>query len=169
MAQDKRVELQEWRCCGYVLQATWSRGGGGWDLLKATRSKSQSHRPWVLWGTFKYPNIYWRSCTAICKQSRFLENIEKNATGSRWSHKEWCADWPHSNQQGSLVGDVEVGGSLGCSDPKTVELSVGWRGSRTASKMMTMDFSLFRDILGRITWELWLVESQELETTTSVC
>lgn len=30
-----------------------------------------------MWGTFKYPDIYWRSCTAICKQSRFLESIDK--------------------------------------------------------------------------------------------
>lgn len=48
-----------------------------------------------------------------------------------------------------LVGDRNVGGSLGCSDHVIVECSTGQEGSRAASKIVSMDFrrasfSLFR-------------------------
>lgn len=53
---------------------------------------------------------------------------------------------------------MKVWGSLGSSDHEIVEFTIGQGGSRTASKITTLDFlrdnfSLFRDLLGRIPWE----------------
>lgn len=53
---------------------------------------------------------------------------------------------------------MKVRGSLGSSDHEIVEFAIREGGSRTASKITILDFlrdnfSLFRDLLGRIPWE----------------
>ncbi|GAB0209947.1 hypothetical protein GRJ2_003460400 [Grus japonensis] len=59
-----------------------------------------------------------------------------------------------TNKEG-LVGDVKVGGSLGCSDHEMVEFRILRGRSRTIIKITTLDFrragfGLFKDLLGRI-------------------
>jgi len=61
-----------------------------------------------------------------------------------------------TNEQG-LAGDVEVGGSLGCSDHEKVELRNLCGGSRAISRITTLDFrranfGLFKDLLRGIPW-----------------
>ncbi|GAB0203293.1 mitochondrial enolase superfamily member 1 [Grus japonensis] len=58
----------------------------------------------------------------------------------------------------SLVGDVKFKGSLGCSDHEMVEFKILRAARRAHSKLATLDFrradfSLFRDLLGRIPWD----------------
>lgn len=53
---------------------------------------------------------------------------------------------------------IKVGRSLSCSDHEIVDFTIGRGGSREISKVATMDFrranfSFFRDLLERITWE----------------
>lgn len=57
--------------------------------------------------------------------------------------------------EGGLVGDVRVGGSLGCSGHDMVELRILQGGSRAESRIATLDFRradfvFFRELLGRI-------------------
>ena len=54
-----------------------------------------------------------------------------------------------------LVGVFKTGGSLGCSDHEMVEFRILRGGRRAKSRITTLgfrraDFSLFRDLLGRI-------------------
>ncbi|GAB0178004.1 hypothetical protein GRJ2_000265700 [Grus japonensis] len=62
-----------------------------------------------------------------------------------------------TNEEG-LVGDVKLKGSLGCSDHKMMEFKMLRAARRAHSKLTTLDFrkadfSLFRDLLGRIPWD----------------
>lgn len=49
-----------------------------------------------------------------------------------------------------LFGAVKVRGSLGCSDHKMVEFRIMRGRSRTKSKIISLDFGLCRDLLGRV-------------------
>jgi len=54
-----------------------------------------------------------------------------------------------------LVEDVKAGGSLGCSDHDMVEFRILHGGSRTISRITTLDFrranfGLYKDLLGGI-------------------
>jgi len=62
-----------------------------------------------------------------------------------------------TNKEG-LVGNVEVKGSLGCSDHEMVEFKILRAERRVCSKLTTLDFrrtdfGLLRDLLGRIPWD----------------
>ena len=53
-----------------------------------------------------------------------------------------------------LIGDVKVGGGLGCSDHDMVEFRILQGGSRAKSRIVTLDFRradfvLFGDLLGK--------------------
>ncbi|GAB0177917.1 hypothetical protein GRJ2_000257000 [Grus japonensis] len=66
-------------------------------------------------------------------------------------------DLIHTNKEG-LVGNVKLKGSLGCSNHEMVEFKILRAARRTHSKLTTLDFrradfSLFRDLLGRVRWD----------------
>ncbi|GAB0207738.1 hypothetical protein GRJ2_003239500 [Grus japonensis] len=73
----------------------------------------------VLMGDFNHPDICWKSKRAKHAQSRrFLQSIDDNFL--TWVVEEtmrrgMLLDLVLTNKEG-LVGDVKVGGSLGCSD-----------------------------------------------------
>ena len=61
------------------------------------------------------------------------------------------------NKEG-LVGNVKLKGSLGCSDHEMVEFKILRAARRADSTLTTLgfrraDFSLFRDLLGRVSWD----------------
>ena len=62
-----------------------------------------------------------------------------------------------TNKKG-LVSNVKLKGNLGCSDHKMVQFKI-LRASKTVlNKLATLDFrradfELFRELLGRVTWE----------------
>ncbi|GAB0193807.1 hypothetical protein GRJ2_001846000 [Grus japonensis] len=61
-----------------------------------------------------------------------------------------------TNKEG-LVGNVNLKGSLGCSDHEMVEFKILRAARRVDSKLTTLDlrradFGLFRDLLGRVPW-----------------
>jgi len=61
-----------------------------------------------------------------------------------------------TNKEG-LLEDVKVGGRLGCSDHEMVEFRILRGGSRTISRIKTLnlrraDFALFRELPGGIPW-----------------
>ena len=61
------------------------------------------------------------------------------------------------NEEG-LVTNVNLKGSLGCSDHETVDFKILRASKRVCSKLATLDFrrtdfELFKELLGRVTWE----------------
>lgn len=62
-----------------------------------------------------------------------------------------------TNKEG-LVGNVELKRSLGCSDYKTVQFCIQRTVRRKHSKLAALelgraDCGLFRDLLGRVSWD----------------
>ena len=61
-----------------------------------------------------------------------------------------------TNKEG-LVGNVKLKGSLGCSDHEMVEFKILRTATRAHSKLTLdfrrADFGLFRDLLGRVSWD----------------
>ncbi|GAB0190077.1 hypothetical protein GRJ2_001473000 [Grus japonensis] len=115
----------------------------------------------VLTGDFNHPDICWRDNTAEHKQSRkFLECVDDNfllQVIGEPTRRGAMLDLILTNKE-SLVGDVKLEGSLGCSDHKMVEFKFLRAARRACSKLTTLDFrradfGLFRDLLGRIPWD----------------
>lgn len=68
-------------------------------------------------------------------------------------------DGPCTYKQGkTIMKDVEVWDRLDCRDHGMVVFRILRRGSRTKSRIITLgfkrrDFGLFRDLIGRSSWE----------------
>ncbi|GAB0182838.1 hypothetical protein GRJ2_000749100 [Grus japonensis] len=114
----------------------------------------------VLMGDFKHPDICWKNNMARHTQSRrFLQSTDDNFLTQVVEEPTWrgvLLDLVLTNKEG-LVGDVKVGGSLGCSDHEMVEFRILCGRSRAISRITTLDFrrakfALFKDLLGRIPW-----------------
>ncbi|GAB0209615.1 hypothetical protein GRJ2_003427200 [Grus japonensis] len=114
----------------------------------------------VLMGDFNHPDICWKSNTAKHAQSRrFLQSIDDNfltQVVEDPTRRGMLLDLVLPNKEG-LVGDVKVGGSLGCNDHEMVEFRILHGRSRAISRITTLDFrranfGLFKDLLGRIPW-----------------
>lgn len=93
-----------------------------WRQLQAA-SKSQEV---VFVGDFNYPDMCWRSYTAKHTQSRsFLETLDHNflSQAVEVSSRNSVLELILTNREG-LVGDMKVGGSLGCGDHVILEFSV---------------------------------------------
>ncbi|PKU41059.1 glycerol kinase [Limosa lapponica baueri] len=104
-----------------------------------------------------HPDISWRDNTAWHKQfRRFLESIgDKFLTQvtEEPTKRSGLPDLILKNKE-RHVGDVEVEGSLACSD-HGVEQS-GGSGAKieiTTLDIRRSDFGLFRDLLERVTWD----------------
>ncbi|GAB0209149.1 rapamycin-insensitive companion of mTOR-like [Grus japonensis] len=114
----------------------------------------------VVMGDFHHPDICWKGNTARHAQSRrFLQSIDDNfltQVVEEPTRRGVLLDLVLTNKEG-LVGDVKVGGSLGCSDHEMVEFRILRGRSRAISRITTLDFrrgnfGLFKDLLGRIPW-----------------
>ncbi|GAB0178933.1 hypothetical protein GRJ2_000358600 [Grus japonensis] len=115
----------------------------------------------VLMGDFNHPDICWRDNAAEHKQSRkFLECVDDNfllQVIEEPTRRGAMLDLILTNKEG-LVGDVKLKGSLDCSDHEMVEFRILRAARRVCSKLTTLDFSradfsLFRDLLGKIAWD----------------
>ncbi|GAB0209097.1 hypothetical protein GRJ2_003375400 [Grus japonensis] len=112
-------------------------------------------------GDLNHPDICWKGNTARHAQSRrFLQSTDDNfltQVVEEPTRRGVLLDLVLTNKEG-LVGDVKVGGSLGCSDHEMVEFRILRGRSRTMSRITTLDFrranfGLFKDLLGRIPWD----------------
>jgi len=66
-----------------------------------------------------------------------------------------------------LVGDMKLRDSIGCSDQEMMEFRTPRGKSKTNSRITTLDFrradfDLFRDLCGRITWDM-VLERREVQ------
>ncbi|KAF4803717.1 hypothetical protein TURU_013832 [Turdus rufiventris] len=118
-------------------------------------------------GDLNYPDIFWRSNTVKHKQSRrCLESIDDNFLShvvEDPTRNGVLLDLILTNREG-LVGDVKVGGSLGCSDHEIVEFSIEQGGGRATRMIANMDFrrtdlGILKDLLGRIPWK-WALQGR---------
>ncbi|GAB0206764.1 mitochondrial enolase superfamily member 1 [Grus japonensis] len=114
----------------------------------------------VLMGDINHPDICWKGNTAMQVQSRrFLQSTDDNfltQVVEEPMRRGVLLDLVLTTKEG-LVGDVKVGGSLGCSDHEMVEFRILRGRSRAVSRITTLDFrranfGLFKDLLGRIPW-----------------
>jgi len=111
-------------------------------------------------GDFNNPDISWEDHTARYTQSwRFLESISDNflmQVVEEPTRKGALLDLVLTNKEG-LVENVKAGGRFGCSDHEIVEFRILHGGSRTISRIKTLDFRRakfghFKEILGGIPW-----------------
>ncbi|KAF1446075.1 hypothetical protein FQV07_0012864, partial [Pygoscelis papua] len=96
------------------------------NLLMKPQEASRS-QAFVVLGDFNHPDICWKSSTASCRQSRrLLECIEDNFLSQvigNPTRGDAILDLLVTNAS-ELIGDVKIGGSLGCSDHALVEFAV---------------------------------------------
>jgi len=96
----------------------------------------------VLLGDFNHPDICWKRSTVSYRQSRMLlECIELPESRNWWPHQEgmWYLDLLLIIVS-ELIGDIRIGGCLGCSDHAMVEF-VLWRDMRQVkSKIKKLNF-----------------------------
>jgi len=128
-------------------------------FYRQLQAASQSQAP-VLMGDFNHPGISWEDHTAMQEQSRrFLQSIKDNflmQVVEEPTRKGALLNRILTNKEG-LVGDVKVGGRLGCSDHEMVEFRILRGGTRAISRIKTLDFRRdnfghFKDLLGGIPW-----------------
>ena len=111
-------------------------------------------------GDFNHPDISWEDHTARQAQSRrFLQSIDDNfmmQVVEEPMRRGALLDLGLMNKEG-LAEDVKVGGSLGSRDCEMVNFRILRGGSRTISRIKTLDFrranfDLFKELLGGIPW-----------------
>ncbi|KAK4810861.1 hypothetical protein QYF61_008833 [Mycteria americana] len=115
----------------------------------------------VLLGDFNHPGICWKSSTASCRQSRrLLECIEDKFLTQ-------VIDTPTRGDAildllvtsaSELIGDVKIGGSLGCNDHALVEFAVLRDMGQAKSIVRTLNFrkanfQLFKELVNGTPWE----------------
>ncbi|GAB0208601.1 hypothetical protein GRJ2_003325800 [Grus japonensis] len=103
----------------------------------------------VLMGDFNHPGICWNSNMAKHAQSRrFLQSIDDNfltQVVEESTRRGVLLDLVLPNKEG-LVGDVKVGGSLGCSDHEMVESRILHGRSRAAGEVKDNKKGFFKYI-----------------------
>jgi len=106
-------------------------------------------------GDFNHRDVFRKDHTARHTHSRrFLQSIDDNfltQVVEEPTKGGMPLDLVLENK--GLVEEVEVGGSLGCSDCESVKIRILHVGSREASRITTLDFrranfDLFKDLLG---------------------
>ncbi|PKU37428.1 nedd4-binding protein 2-like 2 [Limosa lapponica baueri] len=115
-------------------------------------------------GGLELPNICWKSCTVICRQSRrLLECIEGNCLSQVTdspTRGDVILDLMVTNAS-TLISDSKIGGSLGCSDHALVGFPVLWDMGQVKSKARSLNFrkenfQMFKEFSNRIPWEIAL-------------
>lgn len=118
-------------------------------------------QPLILIGDFNHSDIYWKSSTANCKQSRKLtECVEGNflvQVMESPTRGEKLLDQLLTKAE-KPIRDVKMGSSPGCSSYSLVEFSI-LRGTRQIKsrvrtlKFRQVNFSLYRALVHGIPWE----------------
>ncbi|PKU46875.1 nedd4-binding protein 2-like 2 [Limosa lapponica baueri] len=115
----------------------------------------------ILLGDFNHPDICWRNSTANCRQSRrLLEFIKDNFLSQVINSPtigDVILDLLVANTS-EFIGNVKLGGSLGCSDHALVEFAVLRDICRGKSKVRTLNFrkekfQVFKELVNRTPWE----------------
>jgi len=143
-------------CDWSLLQVAWSSGAFFLQLQEASQSQAL-----VLLEDFNHPYICWKSSTASCRQSRrLLECTEDNFLSQ-------VIDSPTRGDTtvdlllttiNELIGDIRIGGCLGCSNYIMVEFMF-WKDMRQVkSKIRKLhfrkaNFQLFRELINKTPWE----------------
>jgi len=136
--------------------------------------RGASHSPnMVLMADFNHRDISWRdNTTGHQKSKRFLKCVDGNflfQVVQELMRKGAMLDFVLTNEEG-LVSNVKLKGSFGCSEHKMVEFKILRVPKRVLSKLATLDFrkvELFRELLGRVTWDKAL-EGREAHESWSV-
>lgn len=109
----------------------------------------------ILLGDFDHTNVFWKSSTASCRQSRnLLECIENNFLSYAIvspTRGYLLLDLLFTNTS-ELIRDIKIGGRLGCTDHALVEVA-GLR-DMGQSKLRTLNFretklQLFNELVNR--------------------
>ncbi|KAK4806906.1 hypothetical protein QYF61_012627 [Mycteria americana] len=114
----------------------------------------------VLLGDFNHPDICWKSSTASCRQSRrLLQCIEDNFLSQvidSPTRGDAIPDLLATNAS-ELIGDVKIGGSLGCSDHAPVEFAVLRDMGQAKSKLVnrTSWETALRDKGAEQSWQIF--------------
>ena len=120
-------------------------------------------RSWalVLMGDFKHPDICWDSGVVGGRQSRrFLESVEDNflvQVIDGPTRREALLDLVLTSAEES-IREINIGGSLGCSDHALVEFVILKNAGLAKSRARTLcfrraNFRLLKELLSGIPWE----------------
>ena len=110
---------------------------------------------------FSHPSTCWRNNTAgHQKPKRFLECVDSSflfQVVQEPTRKGAMLDLVLTNKKG-LVSNMKLKGSLGYRDHEIMEFKILRMSKRVHSKLATLDFrradfELFRELLGRVTWD----------------
>eukprot|EP00076_Gallus_gallus_P031122 XP_015155904.2 uncharacterized protein LOC107055427 [Gallus gallus] len=155
--EDRRAIPPDEQKCGYPGSYHHSDGQDMTTLIIEMQEASCS-RALVLVGDFNHLDICWKDHTASCKRSRRLvESIDDNflvQVVDRPTRGEALLDLLLTNAE-EIIKDVNVGGSLGCSDHALVEfvisrdVDLAKGGVRTLS-FGRANFKLFSELLAKI-------------------
>ena len=114
--------------------------------------------------------------TASCRQSRRLlecmeDNFLRHVMDSP-TRGDAILDLMVTDAS-ELIGDVKIGGSLGCSDDALVELAVVRDMAQAKSKVRTLNFrkakcQLFKELVNRTPWETALREEGAEQGTSDL-
>ncbi|PKU46995.1 nedd4-binding protein 2-like 2 [Limosa lapponica baueri] len=119
----------------------------------------------TLLGDFYHPNICWKSS----RQSRRLLECNENNFLSQVIRSPIRADVILEllvTSASELIGDITIGGSVGCSDHALVEFTVLRAMGKDKSKVRTPNFrktkfQLFKEFVSRSPWETALRDKGE--------
>ncbi|XP_074436717.1 interferon gamma receptor 1 isoform X2 [Larus michahellis] len=134
-------------------------------LPKSLLEEASRLQALVLLGNFNHPDFSWKNSMVSCRQSRTLvECMEGNNLSQVIDNPIRGAvilDLMVTNVS-ELIGDINIGGSLGCSDHALVEFAVLKDMGQAKSKVRTLNFrkanfQLFKESVKRTPWEtaLW--------------
>ena len=111
-----------------ILSFTWPVYGAANEgmIFKALPQLAFQGTVHIVLRDFNHPNICWKSSTASCRQSRrLLECIEDKLLSQvidSPTRGDALLDLLVTNTS-ELIGDIRIGGSLGCSDHALVEFT----------------------------------------------
>ena len=120
----------------------------------------------VLLGDLNQLDICWKNSTVSCRQSRrLLECIEDNFLSQVREgpiSSDAILDLILTNAN-ELIGNITIGGCLGCSDHAALEFML-WRDMGKAKSKIRMlnfrkvNFQLFRELVNKTLWKTVLIE-----------
>ncbi|GAB0181755.1 hypothetical protein GRJ2_000640800 [Grus japonensis] len=157
-----RLRIKEWAGTGDIIVGVCYRQPNQADEALCREVGATSHsQALVLLGDFNHPDIFWKDNTEGHKQSRrFLECVDDNfllQVTEEPTRRGAMLDLVLINKE-VLVGKVKLKSNLGCRDHEMVEFKNLKTVRRAHSKLTALDirradFSLFRDLLGRLPWD----------------
>ena len=120
----------------------------------------------VLLGSFSHLDICWKSNTERCRQSRgLLECTEDNFLSEVIdgpTRGDAILDLLLTNAK-EQIGDIRIGGCLGCSDHAMVEFTLQRDMRQAKSKMRMLHFrkanlQVFRELVSKTPWKTVLMD-----------